>query len=412
MKSIRLHSANRPATRRGFLRQAATAGLTLAASTVPLKAATPKKGETIKVGIMQSLTGFMASAEKSLHDAELLAIEEINQAGGVLGKKIVPIVEDPASSFNTGFPAKAKKLVEEDKVAAVFGCYTSVSRKVVLNTFEKNNSLLFYAVAYEGTESSKNVIYSGAVPGQQVIPAVDYLWKEMKKRKFYLLGSDYVYPRTANYLIQRHLKAAYKTAPAREKYVSLTDKDFSAIVDDIKKQKPDAILLTLNGGSNIPFFTQLADAGIKPADIPVCSFLLGEDELSGLNMKVFQGHLAAWSYFQSIPSAGNKVFVEAFQDKYGKTRVTADAIEAAYFQVHLWKKAVEKAKTTATDNVRVALRELKLQAPGGTIKVDPKNNHVWKPFRLGKIQADGQFKILYSSKELLKPDPYPYRNRI
>lgn len=367
--------------------------------------------ESVKVGIMHSLTGTFAITEVSLRDAELTAIEEINAAGGVLGRKIEPLVEDTKSQGDTVFPEKAKKLLLSDKVAVVFGCWASFTRKNVLPIFEKYDGLLFYPAAYEGNECSKNVVYTGAVPNQQIIPAVDYLWEKMGKRKFYLLGSDYIYPRTVNQLIVAYLQSKYKVQPVAEQYTPLGYQDYKNVVADIKAKKPDVIFSTINGDSNINFYKELAAAGITPDMIPVCAALVAEDELRGLDPKLlptFKGHLCAGNYFQSVDTPANKKFVANFK-KFVKDdkRVTDDAIAAAYTQAYLWKAAVEKAKSFDVDQVRRALKDLEIDAPEGKIKVDGKNFHTWKTFRMGKIRADGRFDIVYTSPNWIRPDPYP-----
>ncbi|GIW78457.1 MAG: urea ABC transporter substrate-binding protein [Gemmatales bacterium] len=421
------NSKPRKITRREMLKRAGGSSLVLAAASslspfLFTGCSGGKKsggsGGSIKVGILHSLTGFMAISEKSLHDVELMAIEEINEAGGVLGKKVEPIVEDPASNFETGFPEKARKLLLDDRVDAVFGCWTSASRKSVLEIFEENNGLLFYPVQYEGNECSRNVVYTGAAPNQQILPAVDYLWNEMGKRKFYLLGSDYIFPRTANQIIRAQLKNVYKAEPVQERYADLKQRDFKDIVDDIRKVEPDVIFSTINGDSNIPFYNELANNGITADKIPVCAVSVAEDELRGLIGKTaIKGHLAAWNYFQSVDLPSNKKFVEKFKSKYGKDRVTDDPIEAAYFQVYFWKNAVEKAQSTEVDKVIAAIQDpekpITFDAPGGMVKIDPENMHTWKPFRMGRVREDGQFDIIFEKKdksgnvELIRPDPYP-----
>jgi urea transport system substrate-binding protein len=364
-------------------------------------------GEPIKVGILHSLTGTMAISESSLKDVELMAIEEINKKGGVLGRKIEAIVEDPESKFTTVFPDKAKKLLLQDKVAAVFGCWTSVSRKNVLPVFEKYNGLLFYPVQYEGNESSKNVIYSGAAPNQQILPAVEWLLGKGYK-KFYLLGSDYVFPRTANLIIVKYL-ASKGIKAVDEQYTPLGHLDYTSVVQKIKAANPDVIFSTINGDSNINFYNELAAQGITADKVPVVAVSVGEDELRGLDPSKVKGHLAAWNYFQSINTPTNKAFVKRFQDKYGKDRVTDDPIAAAYAQVYLWKNAVEKAGSTDVNKVRDAFVKqgpIGFDAPEGKIKVDPKNLHVYKAFYMGKIRDDKQFDIVYQTP-LIEPDPYP-----
>jgi urea transport system substrate-binding protein len=379
-----------------------------------------KSSDTIKVGILHSLTGTMAISEKSLRDAELLAIKEINAKGGVLGKKIEAIVEDPQSKFTDVFPEKARKLLLKDNVVAVFGCWTSVSRKNVLPVFEENNGLLFYPVQYEGNECSKNVVYTGAAPNQQIEPAVKWLLDKGYK-KFYLLGSDYIFPRTANLIIVKYLEKYGGMKGAKvveEKYTPLGHLDYTNVVQDIIAKEPDVIFSTINGDSNTNFYNQLASDGITAGDInkpgaskkqiPVIAVSVGEDELRTLEPSKVKGHLAAWNYFESLDTPTNKEFVKKFKDEYGQDRVTDDPIAAAYAQVYLWKLAVEKAKSTDVDKVREALHSgIEFDAPEGKIKVDPKTQHVYKYFRLGKIRDDRQFDIVYETPQWIEPNPYP-----
>lgn len=373
--------------------------------------------KTIKVGILHSQTGTMAISEKSLIDAEQLALDEINAKGGVLGKKVEAVVTDPQSKFTDVFPEKAKQLLLKDKVVAVFGCWTSVSRKNVLPVFEENNGLLFYPVQYEGNECSKNVVYSGAAPNQQILPAVKWLLEKGYK-KFYLLGSDYVFPRTANLIIVKYLEEK-GLKPVAEKYTKLGHQDYANIVQDIVAAEPDVIFSTINGDSNTNFYKELAAQGIKaPADaskpsgnkkeIPVIAVSVGEDELRTLEPSQVKGHLAAWNYFESIDTPNNKAFVKKFKDKYGADRVTDDPIAAAYAQVHIWALAVEKAKSTDVDKVREALHTgIEFDAPEGKIKVDPKTQHLYKYFRLGQIREDKQFNIVFETPTWIEPEPYP-----
>ena len=312
-------------TRRDMLKAVGKTGALLAAA----KALSPfalsgcnsasSSGNTIKVGILHSLTGTMAISETSLKDVELMAIEEINAKGGVLGKKIEPIIEDPESKFTDVFPEKAKKLLLRDNVAAVFGCWTSVSRKNVLPVFEENNGLLFYPVQYEGNESSKNVVYTGAAPNQQILPAVEWLMGKSGggKKRFYLLGSDYIFPRTANLIIVKYLESKGLQAVA-EKYTPLGHLDYANVVQDIKKAEPDVIFSTINGDSNVNFYNELAAQGITADKVPVVAVSVGEDELRGLDPAKVKGHLAAWNYFQTVNTPANKEFVKKFQGKYGK----------------------------------------------------------------------------------------------
>jgi urea transport system substrate-binding protein len=406
-------------SRRGFLKKTGQAGLTLAAA----QALSPfilsgcggastgghgVSGNSVKVGILHSLTGTMAISEKSLKDVELMAMEEINAAGGVLGKKIEPIVEDPESNFTVGFPDKARKLLLKDDVAAVFGCWTSVSRKNVKPVFEENNGLLFYPVQYEGNECSKNIVYTGAAPNQQILPAVEWLLGKEGggKKKFYLLGSDYVFPRTANLIIVKYLKSK-GLDPVAEKYTPLGHKEYATYVQDIKEKKPDVIFSTINGDSNVNFYNELAAAGITADQMPVVAVSVGEDELLGLDPSKVKGHLAAWNYFQTIDIPKNREFVKKFQDKYGKDRVTDDPIEAAYIGVYFWKMAVEKAGSFAVDDVRKAFASgIEFDAPGGKVKLDPKTQHTYKRFYMGKTRDDKQFDVVFKT-DLLEPIPYP-----
>jgi urea transport system substrate-binding protein len=423
--------AGKKMTRRDLLRQGGQAGLLLAASSVlagctgggstgptgggggstgggSTGGSKESAGGTIKVGILHSLTGTMAISEKSLKDVELMAIDEINAKGGVLGKKIEAIVEDPESKFTDVFPAKAKKLLTKDKVAAVFGCWTSVSRKNVLPVFEEENGLLFYPVQYEGNECSKNVVYTGAAPNQQILPAVDWLLSDKggSKKKFYLLGSDYIFPRTANLIIVKYLESK-GMKPVAEEYTPLGHLEYQAVVQRIKEKDPDVIFSTINGDSNINFYNELAGQGITADKVPVVAVSVGEDELRGLDPSKVKGHLAAWNYYQSVKKPSNDTFVKNFRAKYGPDRVTDDPIEAAYIGVYFWKAAVEKAGSTDVDKVREAFKTgIEFDAPGGKVKLDPKTQHTYKPFLMGKIRDDKQFDIVYST-ELIEPDPYP-----
>jgi urea transport system substrate-binding protein len=384
---------------------------------VGCKDSTKDGSGTIKVGILHSQTGTMAISEKSLIDAEQLAIEEINAKGGLLKKKIEAVVVDPQSKFTDVFPEKAKQLLLKDKVVAVFGCWTSVSRQNVLPVFEENNGLLFYPVQYEGNECSKNVVYSGAAPNQQILPAVKWL-VEKGYKKFYLLGSAYVFPRTANLIIVKYLKEK-GLEPVAEQYTKLGHQDYANVVQDIIAKEPDVIFSTINGDSNTNFYKELAAQGIKaPADaskpsgnkkeVPVIAVSVGEDELRTLPPETVKGHLAAWNYFESIDTPKNKEFVTKFKKKYGADRVTDDPIAAAYAQVHIWALAVEKAKSTDVDKVREALRGgIEFDAPEGKIKLDPKTQHLYKYFRLGQILDNKQFKIIFETPEWIPPDPYP-----
>ena len=362
------------------------------------------QGGEIKVGVLHSLSGTMSISEVAVKDGTLMAIEEINAAGGLLGKKIVPVIEDGASDW-PNFAEKAKKLIQKDQVSVVFGCWTSASRKAVLPVFEKNDHLLFYPVQYEGLEASKNIVYTGAAPNQQIMPSVTWLLKEGRK-KFYLLGSDYVFPRTANLIIKAQLKAEGGQLVGEE-YTPLGHTEYSTVISKIKAAKPDVIYNTLNGDSNVAFFKQLRAAGITAADIPVMSVSIAEDELRGIGAEICEGHYAAWNYFMSMATPENKVFVEKYKARYGADRVTDDPIEAGYFGVYLWAAAVKKAGSTEVGKVREAVRGVEFDAPEGKVTVDPTNNHTWKIVQIGKIRKDGQFEIVWTTGKPVQPDPYP-----
>jgi urea transport system substrate-binding protein len=380
----------------------------------------------IKIGILHSLSGTMAISEVSLRDVDLMAIDEINAKGGVCitkeGKKtchkIEPVVVDPASNWDL-FAEKAKQLLLQDKVAVVFGCWTSVSRKSVLPVFEQNNGLLFYPVQYEGEECSDAVFYTGAAPNQQAIPAVEYLMSEEGGgyKKFYLLGTDYVYPRTTNKILRAMLKA--KGVPEdsiREEYTPFHHQDYQQIVQKIKEFAAGgktAVISTINGDSNVPFYKEFANQGLTASDVPIMAFSVAEDELRGMDTSALVGHLATWNYYQSVDTPGNKAFVTHFKEYAKKNslpdadhRVTDDPMEASYFGVYLWKQAVEKAGTTDVGAVRKALYGMKFEAPSGSVKIDERNHHTWRPVLVGEIRKDGQFKIVHSSKGLVKPEPW------
>ncbi len=359
--------------------------------------------ESVKVGVLHSLSGTMAISEVAVKESTIMAIDEINAAGGVLGKQIEYIVEDGASDWPT-FAEKAKKLIQQDEVATVFGGWTSASRKAMLPVFEENKSLLWYPVQYEGLEASPNIFYTGATTNQQIIPAVTWLL-ENKGKKFYLLGSDYVFPRTANKIIKEQLKAEGGTLVAEE-YTPLGHTDYSTIISKIKKDKPDVIFNTMNGDSNVAFFKQLKDAGISAEDITTMSVSIAEEEVNAIGADILEGHYTVWNYFQSTDTPENKVFVDSFKKKYGTERVTADPIEAGYFGVYLWKAAVEKAQSFEVDKVKEAAPGIEFAAPGGKVVVDGDNQHVYKTVRIGQAQADGQFKEVWNSGEPVKPDPY------
>jgi len=357
------------------------------------------QGAPIKIGVLHSLSGTMAISETTLKDTILMMVEEQNRKGGLLGRKLEAVVVDPASDWPL-FAEKARGLLEQDKVAVVFGCWTSVSRKSVLPVFEKNNGLLFYPVQYEGEESSKNVIYTGAAPNQQAIPAVDYLMKEVGVKRWVLEGTDYVYPRTTNRILEAYLKAK-GVAPAdiSINYTPFGHSDWQTRVAAIKRfgsaGKKTAVVSTINGDANVPFYKELANQKISAEDIPVVAFSVGEEELSGLDAKPLVGHLAAWNYFQSIPGAANKAFIAKWQ-AYIKNpkRTTNDPMEAHYIGFNLWAQAVTKAGTTDVEKVLAALPGLKTpNLTGGVAELLP-NHHITKPVYIGEVRADGQFDVV------------------
>lgn len=405
-KTLKKIQSGRP-TRRDWLKQGSKA---LALASLPgCERLIPVGQSTVKVGLLHSQTGTMAISETSLRDAGLIAIEEINASGGVLGYPIEAIVEDGRSRFLDEFPRKARKLLFEDKVVAVFGCWTSASRKAVLPLFEKLNGLLFYPVQYEGNESSKNIIYTGATPNQQILPALDWFTSGVggARKRFYLVGVDYVYPRTANFIVRKYLESL-GVSVVGEQYASIGQQDFKDIVNSIKKSDADIILSTINGESNVGFYSTLAAQGITADKIPVLATSVGEDELRSLLPSQVRGHYSAWTYFQSLNSPQNKRFVELWKREFGRDRVTDDPIEAAYTQVYLWKLAAEKAGSFDVDKVRKAIGGISdFEAPSGKVKMDPKTQHMFKRFRLGRIREDRQFEIVHESADWIAPDPYP-----
>jgi len=357
----------------------------------------------IKVGILHSLSGTMAISETSVKDAELLAIEEINAKGGVLGKKLVPIIEDGASDWPT-FAEKAQKLLQQDRVAVVFGGWTSASRKAMLPVFERLNGLLFYPVQYEGLEASPNIFYTGAAPNQQIVPAVEYLLSQ-GKRRFYLLGSDYVFPRTANLIIKLQLQAMGGVVVGEE-YTPLGHTEYSTVINKIRAANPDVVFNTLNGDSNVAFFKQLRAAGITADQLLTISVSVAEEEIRGIGPENMVGHLAAWNYYQTVDTPENEAFVSAYKRAYGANRVTADPIEAGYIAVYLWAAAVEKAGTTDVDAVRKAAAGITFQAPEGLVTIDGDNQHISKTVRIGRVLPNGQFEVIWSTDGPVDPDPY------
>ncbi|MBS3996494.1 MAG: urea ABC transporter substrate-binding protein [Hydrogenophaga sp.] len=377
--------------------------------------------ETIKVGVLHSLSGTMAISETVLKDTVLMAIEEINAKGGVLGKKLEPVVVDPASNWPL-FAERARQLITQDKVAVVFGCWTSVSRKSVLPVFEELNSLLFYPVQYEGEELSKNVFYTGAAPNQQAIPAVEYLMSKDggSAKRFVLLGTDYVYPRTTNKILRAFLKSkGIPDSDIMEEYTPFGHSDYQTIIANVKKfasaGKKTAVISTINGDSNVPFYKELGNAGLKATDVPVVAFSVGEEELRGVDTKPLVGHLAAWNYFMSIKNPTNTAFIKKWSD-YAKAKniaghkdrpLTNDPMEATYIGINMWKQAVEKAKSTDTDKVIAAMAGQTFTAPSGIVsKMDEKNHHLHKSVFIGEVRADGQFDVVWKTPGPVKAQPW------
>ena len=375
--------------------------------------------DTIKVGVLHSLSGTMAISETVLKDVALMAIEEINAAGGVLGKKLEPVVVDPASDWPL-FAERARQLLTQDKVAVTFGCWTSVSRKSVLPVFEELNGLLFYPVQYEGEELSKNVFYTGAAPNQQAIPATEYLMSADGggAKRFFLLGTDYVYPRTTNKILRAFLKSkGVQDADIEEVYTPFGHSDYQTIVGNIKKFAAGgktAVISTINGDSNVPFYKELGNQGLSATDVPVVAFSVGEEELRGVDTKPLVGHLAAWNYFMSLDNPTNTAFKTKWAN-YAKAKnlpsasrpLTNDPMEATYIGINMWKQAVEKAGTTDVDKVIAAMAGQTFQAPSGfMVKMDEKNHHLHKPVFIGEVTADGQFDVVWQTEGPIRAQPW------
>ncbi|WP_448188501.1 urea ABC transporter substrate-binding protein [Azospirillum sp. sgz301742] len=387
------------------------AGCALAAGLFAATAA--QAADPIKIGVLHSLSGTMAISETTLKDTVLMMVDDINKKGGLLGRKVEAVVVDPASNWPL-FAEKARELIQKDKVAVVFGCWTSVSRKSVLPVFEEMNNLLFYPVQYEGEESSRNVFYTGAAPNQQAIPAVDYLMgaEGGSAKRWVLAGTDYVYPRTTNKILEAYLIS--KGVPKDDIMINYTPfghSDWQTIVADIKKfasaGKKTAVVSTINGDANVPFYKELANQGIKATDIPVVAFSVGEEELAGIDTKNLVGHLAAWNYFQSVDTAENDAFIKQWRAfiKNDK-RVTNDPMEATYIGFKMWTQAVQQAGTTDVDAVRQAMYGQKVRSPSGYDIVMNTNHHLSKPVMIGEIQSNGQFQIVNQTKNAIKADAW------
>jgi urea transport system substrate-binding protein len=403
--------------RRDFLK---LSGVTLAMTAAGLTSLPVHAADPIKVGILHSLSGTMAISETALKETALMTIDEINRAGGVMGRKLVPVVVDPASNWPL-FAERARQLLTQDKVAVVFGCWTSVSRKSVLPVFKELNGLLFYPVQYEGEELERNVFYTGAAPNQQAIPAVEYLMSRDggSARRFVLLGTDYVYPRTTNKILRAFLKSkGVADADIMEEYTPFGHSDYQTIIAKIKRfageGKKTCVVSTINGDSNVPFYKELGNAGLKATDVPVVAFSVGEEELRGVDTKPLVGHLAAWNYFQSIKNPTNDKFIKMYRDWARKNKlpnaatvVTNDPMEATYIGIHMWKQAVEKAKSTDVDKVIDAMAGQTFKAPSGfVVKMDEKNHHLHKPVFIGEVRADGQFNVVWKTKGPIRAQPW------
>lgn len=362
--------------------------------------------EVVKVGDLHSLSGTMAISEIPVKNAELLAINEINAKGGVLGRKIEPIVVDGASDWPL-FARLAKKLITQDHVTTIFGCWTSASRKAVLPVVQHYNNLLWYPVQYEGMECSHNIIYTGACPNQQIEPSVEWLLKN-KGKKFFLIGSDYVFPRTANAIIQAQLKALGGETVGVE-YAPLGHMEFATIIDKIKYSGADVVYNTLNGSSNVAFFKQFQQAGLTPEKMPIMSTSIAEVEIQGIGPQYCTGHYACWNYFMTTDTPQNKAFIKAYKDAYGQDSVTDDPIEHGYLNVYLWAKAAEKAGTFDPDKVRDAASTFSFDAPQGVVQVSAENQNMSQIVRVGEIEPNGMFKEVWHTPEPVKPQPYsPY----
>lgn len=386
-------------------------GVIVSAIALAVSASIVNAADTIKVGVLHSLSGTMAISETTLKDTVLMLIDEQNKKGGLLGKKLEPVVVDPASNWPL-FAEKARELLEKEKVDVVFGCWTSVSRKSVLPVFEELNGLLFYPVQYEGEESSKNVFYTGAAPNQQAIPAVDYLMKDVGVKRWVLAGTDYVYPRTTNKILEAYLKS--KGVAQKDIMINYTPfghSDWQSIVSDIKKfgseGKKTAVVSTINGDANVPFYKELGNQGISAEDIPVVAFSVGEEELSGLDTKPLVGHLAAWNYFMSVDADVNDQFIDTWTSFIkDEKRVTNDPMEAHYIGFNMWVEAVKKAGTTDPNVVGQSIIGVTVPNLSGGYATMMPNHHITKPVLIGEIQEDGQFETVWQTSGAVVGDAW------
>ncbi len=404
--------------RYSFTRSALAAGSVLAATSLVLagcgsragdegaanaESCVDTSGDTIKVGALNSLSGTMAISEVTVRNAIDLAVEQINADGGVMGKQIQLVAEDGASEPAV-FAEKAQKLISSDCVAAVFGGWTSSSRKAMLPVFEDNNALLYYPVQYEGLEASPNIFYTGATTNQQIVPALDYL-KEQGVTSLYLVGSDYVFPQTANRIIKAYA-AANGMEILGEDYTPLGSTDFSTIVNKVRSSGADAVFNTLNGDSNVAFFREYKNVGLTPQEMPVVSVSIAEEEVGGIGVQNIEGQLTAWDYYQTIDSPVNNAFVAAYKEKFGADKPTSDPMEAAYVSVYLWKNTVEKAESFAVHDVQEAAGGVEFDAPEGLVQIDGDNNHITKTARIGEIRNDGLIYTVWESPGPIEPDPF------
>jgi urea transport system substrate-binding protein len=400
-------------------RQLLQASGAVALSCTSISTAFSQAKTPIKVGILHSLSGTMAISETALKDTALMTIDQINAKGGVMGRPLEGVVVDPASNWPL-FAEKARQLITQDKVAVVFGCWTSVSRKSVLPVFKELNHLLFYPVQYEGEELEKNVFYTGAAPNQQAIPATEYLMSKDggAAKRFFLLGTDYVYPRTTNKILRAFLKSkGVAEKDIEEIYTPFGHSDYQTIVANVKKFAgggKTCVISTINGDSNVPFYKELGNAGLKAKDVPVVAFSVGEEELRGVDTKPLVGHLAAWNYFMSIKNPTNEAFIKSYKD-YAKAKslpnadkvVTNDPMEATWIGLNLWKQAVEKTKTTDVDPVIAAVGGQSIAAPCGfTVKMDERNHHLHRPVFIGEVRADGQFNVVWKTPGPVRAAPW------
>jgi urea transport system substrate-binding protein len=363
------------------------------------------RSRPIRVGLLHSKTGSMASSERALIDAEMLAIEEINADGGLMGRRIQEVVADGRSDW-TVFAQEATRLIEREKVSVVFGCWASASRKSVKPVVERHNHLLIYSNAYEGLEHSSNIVYTGAAPNQHIIPAVKWTYDNLKARKYFLAGSDHIWPRGVNAVVKECLKALGAEVVGEE-YFLLGATNVDPLIAKIKKAGPDVILSTVTGETNMPFYQKLPAAGLGPGHVPVVAFGVAEEELRTFPVREMAGDYAAWNYFQSLGGQENAAFVQKFKAKYGADQVVSDAIAMAYHSVRLWAQAVEEGETDDVAVVRKLIVHQSLSAPEGVVSIDPETHHAWRPASIGRIRGDGQFDMVWSTGMPVRPIPYP-----